>query len=1622
MPDFHDSDGPDFSPSITMAAPEPTMGMQAAAANSNYPSNVGGAFGTMAGMGAAAIPDFVDSVASSKFLGGMFGLQRNTVNNTLYGALGMPSIQSFVAQHQEGIQTMSGIGGFVALAAATDGLGDLAEGAGAMDAMRAVPGVRNVLALNNEYTAALQNIKAADYAIAARGEIGSGSFNGTVAVDGWTFDAKSNAFMQSPMNVNRAGAVFKAKTLAGASGLVNAAKTELVGYAALNTNGFLYTDDMSENMRRMGFGLALGTAGELFNAAYKIRQAANTDGVRRAVASALDPAGLDWESLGAINTAIKETAGAGKGLTPLTADMIYTSGVHTDAYGNLMARAAQLESAPVAGLDARALLGNRNQLAIQYRNQAQQELQKGVKGIPYTESGPFNVGVKDEETNDWARTLNLAGYRHSNALTSVEEIGQLGPDLPTSLEVDQQRGEGIQAKIKEIQDSLADPNAKLTPKATNDMKDMLGRLQYQSSFTASVFIGDAKLPLGESLLYENFREPKLIFDQDPNAPGNLFGKPTKQGDYLAISPTGKQISSINSDGTIKLPGGKSFVDADAQDVLRGYRAINSMVTDLANRKAVFTVPANPSFVHLDMAENLIQRSGGNPSKVIWPAGLDRNSAQVESYAQKMEAMNQLLTQARVRQVMGGPKAIDPNTLAAEIQMRLNLPTLSPYERALTNQTQGPAYRLAQYGNAFGPNNVRAMSLDQLKQSVASFKRIGDTSPTTADDVNSLIGNSITFMQDEKGKTLAPVMTYSRPTNAVDWTQQGQADRLAQHRMYIQQALTGPNASPITRNLTTRLYNSPSLEAATATHTLSDVQSQGSVLGTPTQSTSASVLRAMSTGEWVARDNATVQAAGELHAEMQRGVMAESKAVVDNAFGGAQDALKNPRAAGSTMLLNQFASQRYGWDLEDKIVSQPNGFNAFRLSDTEKNQQMWRAQYGTELPKDQLLLNAQGHTMVLDALGIDLLQRHGVVSDALLEAENTLKRAQGLPETPRSAWHMSPPDMSTRYVSNLYNDFTGELIPQHSIVATNQADHDAQMAAMKPVLDNLGLGYVMRTPLEAKNYTNYWEKAQQDFIDPGVAAIKAGKVSRGASATYNINHNAFAESMIALRDGFTNHANDIIRITMKEPIDAAQARATMVKSAGQPLKEGGFGQASSQFNSIHDIYLQSLLGRSKVGEGSSPVAGLYNWVEGWGDKLLGGAAGPLGTAGGVASKAKDAMANSTVWKATNAWINRANPWTNSAASQSDFQKLVTALGPHMPFSDLASYLESKGFGSSPFTTKQLAGAFNQVGTATMLRMFEFAQPAIHLSSVLNAAPAVIRSFSYLPGETEAQYIARKGLNGMSIAMPNGTNIGVMSAAKLIKNGIARTWDPAEAANWDKRIANGHIGQTTALWHQQLGSFDSKPGWYKAMFGDDSIRNPTNPKQELQKLGIVGATSWLNDQAEGMSRTWAHMMGVELGVDMGMGQSGDTAVEQFAHKVANEMIANYTPHNRPEIYQGAMGTSLGLFQGFMQAYMQRMFRYVETKDYGALSTQLVSQAGIFGLNSLPGWKQFNDFTNDPRSPGSDIQSDIRHRMGLGPADHFMNGTLSNIPTLSAHPAWRLILGAMRTSVDSISRLTP
>ena len=201
-------------------------------------------------------------------------------------------------------------------------------------------------------------------------------------------------------------------------------------------------------------------------------------------------------------------------------------------------------------------------------------------------------------------------------------------------------------------------------------------------------------------------------------------------------------------------------------------------------------------------------------------------------------------------------------------------------------------------------------------------------------------------------------------------------------------------------------------------------------------------------------------------------------------------------------------------------------------------------------------------------------------------------------------------------------------------------------------------------------------------------------------------------------------------------------------------------------------------------------------------------------------------------------------------------------------------------------------------------------------------------------------------------------------------------------------HGYLSQEVAEFFRQYGNITGKSSHKAFFFGDPS-------RKGFKNKGLVGWASILSDRSEDFSRSWGHMTGLEIADSLGI--KGIRARNEFAHDIANKMIANYSPQNRPEVFQGAAGAGLGLFQSFILNYYQRLFRYAETKDAVSFATQYATQATLFGATSLTGWTQFNDLFLQASEGESDPSSGIWRKFGGNAGDLLGSGVISNLPKL-------------------------
>src|SRR3546814_20906943 len=116
------------------------------------------------------------------------------------------------------------------------------------------------------------------------------------------------------------------------------------------------------------------------------------------------------------------------------------------------------------------------------------------------------------------------------------------------------------------------------------------------------------------------------------------------------------------------------------DAIQYYRLARHVTDRLAKGPKVITLPAKPNWAQLDMAERIIQKSG-NPAKVTFPEGMDRQGAIVESIAQKVDSIrgSLLAGPASKEPIIGAtaykrnqPPANDVDAFAARIKLNMQM--------------------------------------------------------------------------------------------------------------------------------------------------------------------------------------------------------------------------------------------------------------------------------------------------------------------------------------------------------------------------------------------------------------------------------------------------------------------------------------------------------------------------------------------------------------------------------------------------------------------------------------------------------------------------------------------------------------------------------------------------------------------------------------------------------------------------------------------------------------------------------------------------------------------------------------------------------------------------------------
>lgn len=1539
------------------SAPAPVYnfgGSQEIINNANQ-SIMGRSFGATESLGYSVlggITDLIDSVGTSVIapLPGN-GPERGTFNRFVARSLGMPGLSQYMQQYQGGFEVSSGILSVIGSELIARRV--TAPGSVVMGALRKTPYLRRIAVLDEQYAAAMQTVLATRTQLNASGLLGAQQLRAVAQVDGAVFNSATGKMVTTTLSRSARGADLRARGFGALIGLRHAAVTEGVLGLVANQNSFLYDDSAAYNAAFVALGLGAGAGIEAISTGYLLRRQASEEAVTRAISESLDPTGEQSSRLTGFLTG-----------TPGQYDesIDYFGDHFSDEVTQIGLELNALRAAPLeGGISPTALASSRAALETPLLKQQRDAAQKlTMKGLPNDGRVAFSM-----EAPGFGNHVEHILHNDPMGLNRITALGGL-PDgesgqaiveaLPRFIETETRSAQRqidsiIQNSNKRNRDLTANESMKIAK-----LQRRVQRLEVLQNRSMHGFIDGELVPSSVLGVYERYTPPKVgpvRLDAEKQfwevAEDAAHGKGVLVGDNLEF---------------VAPKAGAGLENMDYFDVLAAYRVMNSALDSLARRPDhVINLPKNPNWVQLDMAESLLERTDGQ-ARVMFPKGMTRESAQIESLLQKAKLLK------KASDAM--PEGVDAAT-QHQLRVRLNLPKITAYEAGLLGDAASSLDFLLRGLANQGDDTVRAMTLPQIREMLAEARFLHTGVRVSKREAEKLMGDSFRFMLDYKGREMKPLLAIARPMSPGSWTQDALSDRLADRKMKALAQLTGDNADPLSRELTASALQSPDFHLASRPDQLVESQIQGSLTGSVPQGWFGALTKELKPSDWNFRDSPLLLAAGRLRELMGRITRARMKEILEAAFEDNLKLLKNPRNARSVTLLDQFHTARIGWDLESDAVARalPDGSTAyaFVVSATAANRARWLRTYGTEMnEKGEFLRAFNGTEVVLDELGFDIQRRFNLVTDEIVKMQNTILRARGMREIGRQNYYAPPPEITRRYVGWVMGP-NGK--PVASVIADTADEFGmARAKAMQDVVDqygNGGIGYTFLTREEITDYASVFDLAEMNMVSPGTTATLPGKKSTGRLGATQARANAFQESLKSLETRILQHGDDVVELLFREQVKAAQARASIAK--GAQSQGAGNRFSPSNFRTVHDYYLEALLGRSKSSHPGSIIGGFSRHAEGILDRGLEWAAGPT----------------SAAWRSVMNRLARSSfLFDDSKAAREDFSNLTRELGPYMPFKSAVELGEARMRGVTPPTMAKITGEINRFTAAITLRFLEVAHPVMNLAGILNAAPAVIRNMTPRTGETAEQFSARIGHAAIIFNLPDGKQIGTLDMTKLFNRAVRGAWSRTSHADFDYMMQRGFITQEVAEFHRQFGVITASRE-FEGLLG--------SAQQGARTLGRW--TTAMSDKSEDFSRSIGHFIGLEV-ADL-LGIVGRDRRHTFAHDVANKMIANYDPHNRAEVFQGAFGSMVGLFQSFAHNYYGRLFRYVEQKDMRAFMTQYATQAALFGITGVTGYQQVSDYIN--------WASDGERRLDAGAhgsfppivADFISNGAISQLPRI-------------------------
>ena len=179
-------------------------------------------------------------------------------------------------------------------------------------------------------------------------------------------------------------------------------------------------------------------------------------------------------------------------------------------------------------------------------------------------------------------------------------------------------------------------------------------------------------------------------------------------------------------------------------------------------------------------------------------------------------------------------------------------------------------------------------------------------------------------------------------------------------------------------------------------------------------------------------------------------------------------------------------------------------------------------------------------------------------------------------------------------------------------------------------------------------------------------------------------------------------------------------------------------------------------------------------------------------------------------------------------------------------------------------------------------------------------------------------------------------------------------------------------------------------------------PSKYSAMVEKWVEKGGKWTFNDYAEDTTRyVTSHVMWQMTEPAVLAGKMSVQEQNAYISIFTNRVQGNYLASQRPIMFQGTLGSAVGLFQTYQFNLFQQLFRHIENRDLKTLAVMGGLQGTIFGLNGLPMFDAINTQLIGNASINekhADAYSYAVQAAGKPIGDWLMYGTASAFPLFS------------------------